>query len=264
MLRKAVYAGTWYPSSKKEIEKFVVAGRKQAAAKAVMVPHAGWIYSGMVAGEVFSAIKPASLYVLIGPNHHGIGAPVGVFPEGSWETPLGQLEVDAKAASALIRKCSAASADVISHSQEHSLEVQAPFIKYFSPSASILPVSLADYGIDTLRSLGEAVAAVISESGKKDALVVASSDMSHYISAAQAEKLDMLAIKNILALDPDALMKTVRARGITMCGSGPAAAALWAAKAMGASRAELVRYTNSGEVTGDSAEVVAYAGVVID
>jgi MEMO1 family protein len=264
MIRKAAYAGTWYPDGRTDIEEYIVPGLKQSRALAVFCPHAGWIYSGKVAGEVFSSVSPAGLYVLIGPNHQGAGSPVGVFPEGSWETPLGPLEVESSVAAALIKKAGCAHADTVSHSKEHSLEVQLPFIKYFSPGAKIAPISLSDYSLNTLKALGEAVAGAIAESEyKNNALIVASTDMSHYISAEQAKKLDMLAIKKVLELDPEGLMSTVSEHDISMCGSGPSAAALWAAKALGAKSSRLVRYTNSGAVTGDLTEVVAYAGIIV-
>jgi AmmeMemoRadiSam system protein B len=267
MIRKAMYAGTWYPSSKKEIEKYIVQGKAVTRATAVFCPHAGWIYSGKVAGEVFSSVRPAGLYILIGPNHRGIGAPVGVFPEGAWETPLGPLEIEKSVAASIIEKSARRGGrpDAASHSQEHSLEVQLPFIKYFSPDARIVPISLSDYSAGTCAALGDAIAASVRESEfNGNTLLVASTDMSHYVEASYAKKIDALAIKKILELDPEGLMKTVAEHGITMCGSGPAAAILRAAKILGAKTSKLVRYATSGDTTGDNSEVVGYAGIIVD
>ncbi|MFH1369166.1 MAG: AmmeMemoRadiSam system protein B [Elusimicrobiota bacterium] len=264
MIRKAVYSGTWYPSGKKEIEAFIIPDAKKQKSVAAFCPHAGWVYSGKVAGEVFSSIEPVKLYILIGPNHRGMGAPVGIWSEGAWMTPLGELEIEDKVAKAILKKSNTARSDFLSHAQEHSLEVQLPFIKYFSPGAKIVPVSLADYSPATCRELGEAAAAAIKENGfTDDAVIVASTDMSHYVSAEQAKKSDNLAIRKILDIDPKGLLETVKQNDISMCGSGPAAAALWAAKILGAKSSKLIRYSTSGDVTGDSSEVVGYAGIIV-
>lgn len=264
MIRNTVYAGTWYPSTKKEIEEFIVKSAKKQKAKAVFCPHAGWAYSGKIAGEVFSSIEPAKLYIIIGPNHHGTGAPVGVWNSGAWHTPLGPLEIDEVTAESIIRLSGFAREDTLSHAREHSIEVQLPFIKYFNRDAMIVPISLSDYSPKTCKRLGEAIAETVKERNLSDSTVlVASTDMSHYVSAAYAEKADSLAIDRILELDPAGLIKTVEEHKISMCGSGPAAAVLWGAKGLGASKAKLIRYTTSGEVSGDNNEVVGYAGIVV-
>jgi len=262
MIRPALYAGTWYPSIRKEIEKYVASAAKKLEVIAAVCPHAGWIYSGMTAGKVFSRIEPASLYVLIGPNHRSAGAPVSVYPEGSWQTPLGPLEVDEDIAASIIAGSSYAEAGALAHEAEHSLEVQMPFIKLTSPSAKIVPISMYDYSLETCRDLGIAISKAVSlRTGST--VIIASSDMSHYVPAETARQADTAAIEKILALDPGGLLSVVEQQGITMCGSGPVAAALWAAKDMGATGAELVGYTNSGEATGDDSEVVGYAGLII-
>lgn len=263
MIRRALYAGTWYPTSKQEIAAYMPEGGKKFKAKALFCPHAGWVYSGRIAGEVFAASEPAELYVLIGPNHHGAGTPVGIWSDGTWQTPLGNIEVESRTAADILKRSAAAQPDSISHAQEHSLEVQLPFIKLISPEAKIVPIALADYSPKTCKELGEAVAAAVKFTGYEgSAVIVASTDMSHYISAESAKKADMLAVKRILELDPEGLLETVKRNDISMCGSGPAAAALWAAKKLGATQAELIRYATSGDVTGDNSEVVGYAGLL--
>lgn len=262
MLRPMTYAGTWYPAEKKDISKYLAPVKEEDETIAAVCPHAGWIYSGKTAGKVFARIKPPALYILIGPNHRGAGAPVSVYPEGSWQTPLGPLEVDEKTAASIIAGSGYAEADFMAHMPEHSIEVQTPFIKLTSPSAKIVPICMHDYGADTCRDLGIAVSKAVP-SGIGSTVVLASSDMSHYVTASAAKNADILAIEKILALDPDGLLKVVARNAISMCGAGPVAAALWAAIEMGATRAELVDYTNSGEVTGDETEVVGYAGLVI-
>jgi len=264
IVRPALHAGTWYPNDRKAIEEFVQTDRERQKAVAVVCPHAGWTYSGKVAGEVFSSVEPADLYVLIGPNHRGTGAAISVFPEGSWQTPLGNLDVDRDIAAAIIEYSGIAQPDTAAHIEEHSLEVELPFVKYFSPNALIVPVALADYRLRVCRNLGESVArAITADKRALKILLVASTDMSHYIPAEDAKKVDALAIDRILRLDPSGLLKTVSDNDISMCGSGPTAAVLFAARALGAKTATLVRYTSSGEVTGDNDQVVAYAGIII-
>lgn len=264
MLRKAMHAGSWYPAHRSDIEQYFAAGLPRRDALAVMSPHAGWQYSGHVAGELFSTISPAAHYVLIGPNHYGAGEDVSVYPRGAWATPQGEIPVNQKLADAIVARSSFARTDMQAHSREHSLEVLMPFIKYSSPSADIVPVAMRDYSPDVCKDLGNAIAGALKELRiVETTILVASSDMSHFISASDAERLDRLAIDRILALDPAGLLEVVRENDITMCGSGPMAAVLWAALALGARTAELTRYTNSAAVTGDRSQVVAYAGILI-
>ena len=264
MLRPAIHSGTWYPSKKSELMKYLDPAAKKTRAIAAVCPHAGWIYSGKTAGQVFSMAEPADIYVVIGPNHRGEGSPVSVYPEGTWETPLGELEIDAETASSIIDNSEVAAADPSAHLQEHSLEVQMPFIKLSNPSGKIVPICMYDYGANTCMDLGRAVSnAVKKKSGNKKFLIVASTDMSHYVSASYAKEIDAMAIEKILNLDPAGLLRTVVEKRMSMCGSGPVAAALWAAKELGASGAKLVNYSNSGEATGDYNEVVGYAGLII-
>jgi AmmeMemoRadiSam system protein B len=265
VVRPAPHAGTWYPETRTEIESFMQPGLKKRKAVAVVCPHAGWIYSGKVAGEVFSSVLPADRYVLVGPNHRGAGPAVSIYAEGSWETPLGILGVDAPLARAISAGAGGiVQPDTLAHREEHSLEVQLPFIKLANPHARIVPISLFDYRLHTCRTLGDAIArAVSAHDNDGSTLLVASTDMSHYISAEEAQEADRPAIDRILHLDPAGLLKAVEDNEITMCGSGPTAAVLFAALALGARQASLVRYTNSGATTGDNDQVVAYAGFVI-
>jgi len=264
MFRQALYSGTWYPSKKSEIEKYVDLTAKKQKALAAVCPHAGWAYSGRTAGMVFSKMEPAALYIILGPNHRGNGAPVSVYPEGSWDTPLGELEIDTNMVSSILSFSKSAKAGSSAHVQEHSIEVQLPFIKLFSPSAQIVPIAMYDYSLETCLDLGQAIAKAVSGlPAKANITIVASTDMSHYIPAAEAKKADQTAISRILGLDPEGLISTVSKNDISMCGVGPVASALFAAISLGASGAELVNYSNSGDVTGDNSEVVGYAGLIV-
>ncbi len=282
MLRKPAVAGHFYPGTaealRRQVEEFIISAEK-VRALGIMSPHAGLIYSGAVAGAVYSSIDLPDTFVLIGPNHTGLGAPVSIMCEGRWETPLGAVEMDEPLARSILSKSPRIQEDSLAHLREHSLEVQLPFIQYFKKSFKIVPIQMLDTRLETCLEVGRAMAAAIAECGVRsaegkpeaqnpkseirNALIVASSDMSHYERAAAAKEKDYKAIRHILALDPEGLYHTVKNQGITMCGYGPATAMLAACKILGASEAKLVKYANSGEVSGDYEQVVGYAGIIV-
>lgn len=272
MIRHPAVAGHFYKGSpealRKQVEAFIVPGAERKKAIGIVSPHAGLIYSGSVAGAVYSRIIIPETIVLIGPNHTGLGAPVSVMAKGEWETPLGAVPIDEQLAASILAGSNHLREDSLAHLREHSLEVQLPFIQHFRKDFKIVPIQMLDTRYDTCVSLGNAIAEAVSGKYKAEArqtsvLIVASSDMSHYESAAQAKENDFKAIHHILNLDPEGLYKTVKSYGITMCGYGPAVAMILASKALGAVKAELVKYANSGEVSGDYEQVVGYAGVVV-
>jgi AmmeMemoRadiSam system protein B len=184
--------------------------------------------------------------------------------KGQWETPLGTVRINETLASAILSRSRMVRDDSVAHLKEHSLEVQLPFIQCLKEQFSIVPIQMMDTRLETCVELGNAIAEAVREQGaEQDVLIVASSDMSHYISAAAAKKKDHKAIQRMLELDAQGLYYTVRDEDITMCGYGPAVAMITACKALGATKAELVKYTNSGEVSGDYDQVVGYAGIVV-
>jgi AmmeMemoRadiSam system protein B len=274
MLRQAAVAGYFYQGSssalRDQVERFLVPGAKKIKALGIVSPHAGLVYSGSVAGAVYSSIELPGTFILIGPNHTGLGAPVSLMAKGQWETPLGTVRIDEELAAAVLSRSRLIREDTLAHLKEHSLEVQLPFIQFLKKEFMIVPIQMMDTRMDTCLALGTAIAEAIAECGVRSAefktkgtLIVASSDMSHYISAEEAKKKDHKAIKRILDLDAQGLYYTVRDEDITMCGYGPAVAMLTACKALGAKEAELIKYTNSGEVSGDYDQVVGYAGIVV-
>jgi AmmeMemoRadiSam system protein B len=227
----------------------------------VVSPHAGFSYSGYVAGAVFSSVVLPEHFLILGPSHRGQRSVFGIMTEGSWETPLGEVPIDAALAEALLRSSPLIKEEEAAHGEEHSLEVQLPFLQYLRSGFSFVPLSVspaADFG--ALEELGNALAAAIRRA-KKDVLVVASTDMSHYVSQETARKKDFLAIERIQALDARGLYDVVQAQAISMCGFQPTTAAILAAKELGARRADLVRYMTSGETSGDYLQVVGYAGL---
>jgi AmmeMemoRadiSam system protein B len=273
MLRSAAVAGYFYKASRdalrKQVEGFIMPGATKRKAVGIVAPHAGLIYSGPVAGAVYSSVEIPDTLILIGPNHTGLGAAVSLMGKGSWETPLGTVEIDETLAASILAQSRHIQEDSLAHLREHSLEVQLPFIQYFKDKFKIVPIQMLDTRLDTCRDLGRAVAEAIKEKiladldVKQDVLIVASSDMSHYEQADRAKEKDFKAIRCILDLDPEGLYRVVRDYEITMCGYGPAVAMLTAAKILGASKAELIKYSNSGETSGDYDKVVGYAGIVV-
>jgi AmmeMemoRadiSam system protein B len=265
MLRHPAVAGRFYQgtadSLRQQVQGFVVPGEKRKAL-GILSPHAGLVYSGSVAGAVYSNVQLPDTIVLIGPNHTGLGAPVSLMAHGSWETPLGIVDIDEPLARSILSRSPRIREDSLAHLKEHSLEVQLPFIQYFKKEFKIVPIQMLDVRLETCLELGEAIVQGIQEQGH-DVLIVASSDMSHYERAAVAKEKDEKAIKKILDLDPKGLYDTIKQHGITMCGYGPAVVMLVACKLLGATKAELVKYTNSGEVSGDYEQVVGYAGIVV-
>jgi AmmeMemoRadiSam system protein B len=218
------------------------------------------VYSGAIAGAVYARVVVPPRVIVLGPNHTGLGHPAALWPaDGGWRTPLGTVPVSAPLTGALAA-CSLVEADRLAHLREHSLEVQVPFLAAARPGVELAALCLGPLDVDACAEVGRTVAAAARAQG---ALVVASSDMSHYIPAAKAREKDRLAIDRILALDPEGLHATVRREGITMCGVIPATVMLFAARELGATRAELVRYGNSGEVNGDTRQVVGYAGLIV-
>jgi len=274
MIRQPAVAGQFYKGSpealRDQVEGFLKLEARKVKALGIVSPHAGLMYSGSVAGAVYSRIELPGTFVLIGPNHTGFGPPLSLMAKGAWETPLGSVRINEGLAAAVLLNSRRIQDDSIAHIREHSLEVQLPFIQYLKKEFTIVPIQMLDTRFDTCVDLGKAVAHAIEEYVKRDpgsmkegVLIVASSDMSHYISADTAKKKDHLAIKRMLDLDAQGLYETVRSEGISMCGYGPAVAMLTACKVLGATKAELVKYTNSGDVSGDYDQVVGYAGIVV-
>jgi AmmeMemoRadiSam system protein B len=263
MDRDPAVAGRFYPGDParlaREVDGFLAAAKEPVRALGLVAPHAGYVYSGAVAGAVYAHVVVPERVIVLGPNHTGAGGDVALWADGSWETPLGKVPVDAALARALLAS-PLVEADPAAHRLEHSLEVQVPFLQRRQRRLSIVPLCLGPLGYSACEALGEEVARAASAGG---ALVVASSDMSHYLPAAEARARDERALERLLALDPRGLHEVVRREHITMCGFVPATVMLVAALAMGATRADLVRYGHSGETSGDDRSVVGYAGVVV-
>jgi len=269
MIRQPAVAGTFYPREPREllarVQQFLNEGRaensKVAPALACLVPHAGYVFSGGVAGAVYARITIPKRIIVLGPRHRPGGANFAINSQGEWETPLGRAPIDSELARALMAACPLLVEDDVAHRREHSLEVQLPFLQALSKEFRFVPIAIGTLNFDELEELGHALAKVISNS-VEPVLIVASSDMNHYESEKITHVKDHQAIDQMLALNPRGLHETVRREGITMCGCGPAVSAITAAIDLGAARAELVRYATSADVLGDRDDVVGYAGIL--
>lgn len=267
MIRKPAVAYQFYPGEsaalKKTMESLVKEKSLKEDAVAIIAPHAGYIYSGKVAGSVYSRVNIPDNILLLGPNHTGLGERAALMSNGEWEMPFGKVAVNQAIAHLLIEESHIFSDDSTAHAREHSLEVQLPFIQYLNPKASIVPVTIMYMGYEECKELGKAVANAIRRYNDK-ILIVVSSDMNHYERDALTKKKDRKAIDKILALNPRGLMETVSSENISMCGVIPATVALAAAKELGAKKAELIDYATSGDTSGDYEHVVGYAGILIN
>jgi AmmeMemoRadiSam system protein B len=266
MIRPPAVAGTFYPSDPielaRQIDEFSRGGAEKGIALACMVPHAGYMYSGHVAGAVYSALKIPARCILLGPRHYPQGQAMAILTEGSWQTPFGEAQIDTTLAAALAKACPLLREDATAHEREHSLEVQLPFLQRLGKDVRFVPILLGTDRYADLESLGKAIAKVI-DAQLKPVLIIASSDMNHYENDVATRAKDKLAIDKILALDARGLYDTVRKEGITMCGYAATVATLVALKELGAKEATLVRYATSGDITGDREEVVGYAGIIL-
>lgn len=267
MERQAVVAGSFYPDSAGEInrmmERFIDPGAEKRDAVAVVAPHAGYVYSGRVAGATYSQVNIPHRVIILAPNHTGMGARLSLYPGEAWHTPLGRVPVDRELNRFLKEGCDALEEDERAHLREHSAEVQVPFLQHLQPDLKISVIVIATQEFAILSALGSALAAAVKGAGEP-VLVVASSDMTHFESQNVANKQDRLAISRIEAMDPKGLLGTVTAQKISMCGVAPVTAALIASHGLGAKSAKLVMYETSGDVTGDMSSVVGYAGVIIE
>jgi MEMO1 family protein len=266
MIRPPAVAGRFYSSDPKvlarDVDRYAGGAGEKISALGCVVPHAGYVYSGPVAGAVYSSLEIPRRCILLGPRHFPRGESLAILSEGSWQTPFGDAQIDSALARELAHACPRLREDAVAHESEHSLEVQLPFLQRLVPDFRFVPVVLGTDRYPVLEELGRAVARVAAAQSEP-VLVLASSDMNHYENDAITRVKDERAIARILALDPRGLYDTVRAEAITMCGYAAAVAMLVAVLERGATQAQLIRYATSADVSGDFDRVVGYAGIVI-
>lgn len=265
-VRHPAVAGRFYPKEQRkllaDIRSYVHPAATTIAALGCIVPHAGYMYSGHVAGAVYAHLEIPERCIVLCPNHTGMGTPLSIMSTGAWETPLGEVPIDSELASALLERFPLLSEDSSAHLAEHAIEVQLPFLQTRRKNLRFVPVAIGTRQFEALEAFGQAIGEVISRA-QEPILVLASSDMNHYESDPVTRAKDHRAIDRILALDPKGLHEVVMNEEISMCGFGPAVAMLTAAKRLGATRAELIKYATSGDISGDRQMVVGYAGIAV-
>jgi AmmeMemoRadiSam system protein B len=268
MLRLPAVSGRFYPYNPTEltalVRQYTAADQKSAPlrAKACLVPHAGYVYSGQVAGAVYARLEIQKRILILGVRHYPHGANAAILSSGAWRTPLGDALIDEPLAQALRAACPLLREDSVAHSSEHSLEVQIPFLQILQPGFTFVPVALGAVRFEDLVTVGEAIGRVLAASSD-EILLLTTSDLNHYESDATTRVKDRKAIDQILALDARGLYDTCRREAISMCGLGPTVTMLTALQRLGTTRPELVRYATSADVSGDPSSVVGYAGMLL-
>ena len=267
MLRLPAVAGRFYPSSPAEltalIHKYVVSDPSTPAiqVRACLVPHAGYVYSGHVAGAVLARMALPRKIIILGVRHYPRGEAAAILSTGAWRTPLGDARIDEALGEKLKKACPLLREDSVAHSAEHSLEVQLPFLQVLAPEFTFVPVALGTARFEQMTEVGEGLARVLENSGD-DVLLLTTSDLNHYEDDATTRIKDRKAIEQLLALEPRGLYDTCRNETISMCGLGPATAMLAAMNALGVKKSELVKYATSADVSGERSAVVGYAGMI--
>ena len=264
--RYPAVAGRFYPGDRhtllNDVRSYLSPPAATTPALGCVAPHAGYVYSGAVVGAVFAQVDLPQRIIVLCPNHTGKGRPLAIMSSGDWETPLGSVPIDSALADGLKKRFPPLSEDADAHRSEHAIEVELPFLQGCRPDFSFVPIALGTGQFDILEKLGEAVADTVQAQSDK-ILIVASSDMNHYENDAITRVKDHKAIEQMLALDARGLFDVVMREDISMCGFGPAVVMLTAAKRLGATSAELIKYATSGDVSGDREMVVGYAGIVV-
>lgn len=265
-IRKPSVAGQFYQGSKagleKELSKLMQKDAQKEDCLGAVSPHAGYVYSGLVAGEVISRIKFKDSFIIMGPNHTGLGKPFAIMSSDSWQTPMGDIAIDADLAKKILQNSKYIKEDASAHIYEHSIEVQLPFLQFVKEDFKFVPIIISSADIETFKEIGKELADVIKKS-KREIVIIASSDMTHYEPHDSARKKDKKAIDAILKLDEEGLMNEIQKWNISMCGFAPTIVMLAALKRLGAKEAELVDYKTSGDASGDYSSVVGYAGILI-
>jgi AmmeMemoRadiSam system protein B len=276
-VRRPCVAGAFYPADPERLKKAIqecfthrlgpgaLPEQKSPDRKIVSVvcPHAGYMYSGPTAAHSYhqlaSEASPDSI-VALGPNHTGLGGPVSLWGTGAWETPLGRASIDEELARAIFKASDFIDMDETAHLREHSIEVQLPFLQYIYGEVRFVPICMGYQDLETSRKVGRAIAKASKE---KDVLILASTDLTHMESKSSAAAKDRGVIDRIVSMDEAALQNWVRSQRVTMCGYGPVSAALVASKLLGAIKAEILSYSTTGDITGDTSAVVGYAAAKI-
>lgn len=264
--RRPVAAGIFYPEEKRSltdlIDRVCLRHAEKCKAVAVVVPHGGLLDSGAVAGAVYAQVRFPEVAVVIGPSHAGTGRVSGLMARGAWETPLGRLPVDEELAKMILVAAPDLEENSRPHQEEHSIEVQLPFLQYLGKIRAFVPILLSEIEPPAIQRIGRGLAQAVGQRGG-EVLLVASTDLTRHEPFAAAQAKDRLALDRILALDEEGLGRVVEERSISMCGAATAAVSIAAAKGIGISGAVLVKYQTSAECTAEKESVVGYAGILL-
>jgi AmmeMemoRadiSam system protein B len=239
--------------------------REKCKIYGIVSPHAGYIYSGAVAANGFYKLSSVDFQdiIMVGPNHYGIGSWVAAMGEGTWETPLGDVKINSQLAEKIAERAPALDFDHHAHSRDHCLEVQLPFLQYIKQDFKIVPIVLVSQRSNIASELGNAISALILEKGVTEStILLASSDLTHYEPNSEAHRKDGELIKTILALDVNKFYAVLERLNVSACGYGAIATMMVAARNLGATRGELLKYATSGDITGDTSAVVGYSSIV--
>lgn len=265
-VRHPAVAGRFYPGDaatlSRDVKSYISETQPKISALGCVVPHAGYMYSGHVAGAVYGALNIPNNVLILGPNHTGMGHPLAIMSQGSWETPLGYAQINSSLAQELLKRFPLLGKDAEAHRTEHAIEVQLPFLQTIQANFSFVPITIGTSQLEVLHALGLVIGDVLSKQ-PEPVLIISSSDMNHYENDTITRVKDHKAIDRILALDANGLSETVRAEKISMCGAWPTVVMLTAVKKLGAKSAQLVKYATSGEISSDYQRVVGYAGIAI-
>ncbi|MBM3309390.1 MAG: AmmeMemoRadiSam system protein B [Candidatus Altiarchaeales archaeon] len=271
MFRSPAVAGSFYYYDqgmlREQVESCINPKARKEQVSGIIVPHAGFMYSGKVAGAVYSEIEMPDTFVILGPNHTGFGMDFSLMSSGVWRMPFGDVRIDSILAESIFKQSKTLEIDFTAHQHEHSIEVQLPFMQYFSDRFQIVPIAVRHYPptepfLEKCIDVGNAIAEAVKKT-KEKVVVVASTDFTHYESQKTANEKDKKALDAILSMDAARLFKEVRELDISMCGYGPVAVTLTACKKLGCGKTKPVKYMTSGDVTGDFQQVVGYGGVSI-
>ncbi len=265
-IRYPAVAGRFYPSNadtlRRDLRTYMPVVGAKVRALGCVAPHAGYMFSGHVAGAVYAHLELPQRFVILCPNHTGMGAPLAIMSAGRWLTPLGEVQVDTELAGVLTARSALLREDAAAHRAEHALEVQLPFLQSMLPQFTFVPITVGVGQYEPLVEVGEAIADALRDINGS-ALIIASSDMNHYEDDASTRRKDARAIERMLALDTEGLYRVVVHENVTMCGYGPAIVMITAARKLGGTTAKLVKYATSGDISGDCDLVVGYAGLIV-
>jgi len=267
MPRKSVVAGQFYPGNKDDLEKtikdFSPSNASKISAKAIILPHAGYVYSGKVAIATVSKVLARKRVLVLGPNHTGFGPTFSLYPQGSWQTPFGVVDIDKELHDAIMKSGDAIEVDTLAHEQEHSIEVELPILKYFFKEFTLIALTCMPSTMPAYEEVAEQLFLALKPF-KDEIILAASTDLTHYEPEPTARKKDREAIEAIINLDADQLLNIVKKKNITMCGVAPVAILLKYLKKIGAKKAQVALYQTSGDACGDYSSVVGYAGIIIN